>query len=334
MRTRPLRLVALLLSLLLVLAACGGDGDAEGGDAEAGADTDPAEESTDMEAGGTEMATDTAGGDSSDAVAALREAGTVRVGTKFDQPFFGQQTPDGVEGFDAEIAKIIVDGIFEDGDPESHIEWVETVTANREPFLQNDQVDIVAATYTINDERDELIDFAGPYYVAGQDIMVPADNPNNIQGIEDLNTPDLTTCSVTGSTSIQNLEEMAPEADVISFDTYSNCADAMGDGRVDAVTTDNVILLGLIEESDGEFTLVDNPFTEEPYGIGVPEGSPLRCFVNEQLAEAYEDGAWVEAWRATGGQIASTPDPPELNLEGCSGVEPAGGGTATETESG
>lgn len=319
-----LRLTALTFSLLLLLAACGGDdggeatGDTAGGatepaDAAGGAATEP-EAMTEAPAGGTEAA----GGGDNEAVAALQEAGTVRVGTKFDQPLFGVQTPGGVEGFDAEIAKLIVEGIFQDGDPASHTEFIEAVSANREPFLQNDQVDMVVATYTINDERDEIVDFAGPYYVAGQDIMVPADNPNDIQGIEDLNTADFTTCTVEGSTSLENLQEMAPDADILTFDTYSKCADAMRDGRAGAVTTDNVILLGLVEESGGEFVLVENPFTEEPYGIGVPEGSPLRCFVNQRLMEIYDSGEWAEAYEATVGQVAeTTPEPPEVNNEGC-----------------
>ena len=333
MRThRTWRLLALALTLLLTLAACGGDDG--GGDTAATEAADPATaagdaateaagDATDAAGDATEATEPTdggtaAGGAGGDAVAALREAGTVRVGTKFDQPLFGVQTPNGVEGFDAEVAKIIVNGIFEDDDPESHIEWIEAVSANREPFLQNDQVDMVVATYTINDERDEVVDFAGPYYVAGQDIMVMADNPEGIQGIEDLNTPDITTCTVEGSTSLENLQEMAPEADILTFDSYSNCASAMSDGRAQAVTTDNVILIGLVDQSGGEFMLVDNPFTEEPYGIGVPEGSELRCFVNDQLSQAFESGAWAEAWESTAGAVTgTTPEPPELNNEGC-----------------
>ena len=147
-----------------------------------------------------------------DDLAAIKEAGTLRVGIKYDQPLFGVNTPSGVVGFDAEIAKLVAEAIFEDGDPTSHIEFTEAVSANREPFLQNDQVDIVAATYTINDERDQVVDFAGPYYVAGQDIMVPSGNPNGIESVDDLNTSDLTTCSVDGSTSIQNFEEGRPRA--------------------------------------------------------------------------------------------------------------------------
>ena len=311
-RRRSMRLAAILATLALAAVGCGGEdtGGETGGDS--GTPTTGATE------GGTTGATDggTAAGGAD--LERIREEGTLRVGIKYDQPLFGVNTPSGVVGFDAEIAKLIAEGIFEDGDPASHIEFVEAVSANREPFLQQGEVDIVAATYTINDERDEVVDFAGPYYVAGQDIMVMAGNPEGIESVDDLNTPDLTTCSVDGSTSIQNLNEQAPDADTLTFDTYSKCAEAMSDGRADAVTTDNVILLGLVEQSQGEFELVENPFTEEPYGIGVPEGSDLRCFVNGVLQDAYDSGAWAEAFESTVGAVAeNTPEPPALNNEGC-----------------
>ncbi len=309
-RTRSMRLVALLATVAMMAVACGDDDG--GGETDTGTDS-----GTEATEGGDD------GGDGGDAsggadLEALREAGVMRVGIKYDQPLFGVNAPGGVVGFDAEIAKLIGERIFDDFDPGTHIEFTEAVSANREPFLENDQVDIVAATYTINDERDEVVDFAGPYYVAGQDIMVPSGNPDGIESIEDLNTPDLTTCSVDGSTSIQNFEEQAPEGESITFDTYSKCAEAMADGRADAVTTDNVILIGLIDESDGAYELVDNPFTEEPYGIGVQEGSDLRCFINGVLEEIYESGEWAEAYEATVGTAGSaTPEPPEVNNEGC-----------------
>jgi glutamate transport system substrate-binding protein len=316
-RRRSMRLVSLLAVIALAAVGCGGDDDSGGetgsdsgteteaaGATETGGETDTGGET---EAGGTE------GGGGGEDVARIQDSGTLRVGIKYDQPLFGVNTPSGVVGFDAEIANLIAEAL---GGVE--VEFTEAVSANREPFLQQGEVDIVAATYTINDERDEVVDFAGPYYQAGQDIMVLSGNPDGITGIDDLNTADLTTCSVDGSTSIQNFEEMAPDGETITFDTYSKCAEAMSDGRANAVTTDNVILLGLIEQSEGEFELVDNPFTEEPYGIGVPEGSDLRCFVNDVLQEAYDSGAWAEAFDSTVGAVApSTPEPPELNTEGC-----------------
>jgi glutamate transport system substrate-binding protein len=111
---------------------------------------------------------------------------------------------------------------------------------------------------------------------------------------------------------------MAPDGDFITFDTYSKCAEAMADGRADAVTTDNVILIGLIDDNPDAYELVDNAFTVEPYGVGVPEGSDLRCFVNEVLQQAYEDGSWAAAYAATVGTAGSaTPEPPAVNNDGC-----------------
>lgn len=278
--------VVLLATAALALTGCGGDDD-----------------------GGSDDSTG-ASGSSDDGTAA--SGGTLEVGVKFDQPLFGVETPDGVVGFDADIARHIADEMG------MEVNFREAVSANREPFLENGDVDMVVATYTINDERDEIVDFAGPYYVAGQDIMVPADNPLGIAGIDDLNSGDVTTCTAEGSTSLANLQELAPDANVTTFDTYSKCADAMGQGRADAVTTDNVILVGLADESDGDYVLVENPFTEEPYGIGVQEGSELRCEINGILETMYEDGSWTEIYEATVGVVASvTPEPPAVKNEGC-----------------
>ena len=309
------RLLLLLAALTLLLAACGGD---DGGGEDTGSASGAGETEAETMAESTEG--DTEGGgmpsfDDGTTMAELQEAGTVVVGTKYDQPLFGVQTPEGVEGFDAEIAKLMVEGIFGDGDPVSHIEWREAVSANREDFIENGEVDMIVATYTINDERDQRIDYAGQYYQAGQDIMVPAGNPMGIGGIEDLNSPDVNVCSAQGSTSIQNIEEMAPEAETTTFDSYSRCAEALADGRVDAVSTDNVILVGLISEYGSDvMELVDNPFTEEPYGIGIQEGdSDFQSFLNERLQEIYESGEWAEAFESTVGQVVeTTPEPPPL----------------------
>lgn len=281
------RIAPCLIAAGLVLAACG---------------SDDAADTTD------DVAAETDG----DAEAPAADGETLTVGVKYDQPLFGVNTPDGVVGFDAEIANLIGEKL---GRP---VEFQEAVSANRESFIENGTVDMVVATYTINEARDEVVDFSGPYYVAGQDIMVLAGNPAGITGIEDLNSGDIATCTVEGSTSLDNLNELAPDANVTTFDTYSKCADAMGQGRADAVTTDNVILLGLADEADGEYELVENPFTEEPYGIGVPEGSDLRCEINAILDAAYTDGTWAQIYEDTVGAVAAvTPDPPALNNEGC-----------------
>jgi glutamate transport system substrate-binding protein len=288
----------------LIAAACGDD---SGGDADGDADTtttaEAAAEAPEFPAG-TPMAE-------------IQANGTLRVGTKFDQPLFGLRNPENneIEGFDAEIAKLIAQRIFGGTLEEAadSIEFKETPSRIREDAIVNGDVDIVVATYTINDARKERIDFAGPYYVAGQDIMVRT-GETGIEGVEDLNGKKV--CTVQGSTSLTNVQTMAPQADLsLTFDTYSLCAEALADGRVEAVTTDNVILVGLVEQYGGEFELVGNPFTEEPYGIGLTKGAEdLRTFLNDTLEEIYESGEWAEAYERTVGVVdENTPEPPDVD---------------------
>ena len=241
-------------------------------------------------------------------MAALNEAGTIKIGTKFDQPLFGLLGPDGKPvGFDVEIGKIIAAQL---GIPESGIEWVETVSANREAFIENGTVDIVIATYTINDARKEVVSFAGPYYNAGQDILVLAGNPEGITGPEDLEGKNV--CSVAGSTSEKNIAEY--NVNLITSDTYSNCLEPLRQDRVIAVTTDNVILAGLADQNEGEFEVVGNPFTEEPYGIGLAlDDDDFRNWINDVLEASYEDGSWVAAWESTAGKVLKTPEPPAVD---------------------
>jgi glutamate transport system substrate-binding protein len=246
-------------------------------------------------------------------MAELADAGTITVGTKFDQPGFGLLNPTTKtpEGFDVEIATLIAARL---GIAAKDITWVETVSANREPYLQQGRVDMVVATYTINDERKKLIDFAGPYYVAGQDIMVAKGNPLGIKGPDDLTGKKV--CSVEGSTPAENIRTNYPQAELVLFDVYSKCADALRGGQVDAVTTDNVILTGLVAGSPDAFELVGNPFTEEPYGIGLPKGEDdFRTFVNDTLEDAFDNGDWAAAWDKTAGAISGqeAPEPPEVD---------------------
>jgi len=236
-------------------------------------------------------------------MADLAAAGEITIGTKFDQPLFGLRGPgDKPVGFDVEIGKLIAAKL---GIPADKITWTETVSANREPFIQNGQVDLVVATYTINDTRKEVVSFAGPYYSAGQDLLVLAGN-TDITGPEDLT--DQPVCTVSGSTSEKNIA--AYTTNIRATDTYSNCLGPLRSGEVVAVTTDNVILAGLADQNAGEFEVVNNPFTEEPYGIGLAlEDTEFRTFINDVLEEAYEDGAWVDAWESTAGKVLDTPEP-------------------------
>jgi len=250
-------------------------------------------------------------------MARIAEAGKLVVGTKFDQPGFGLKNPTTgqVEGFDVEIASLIAAAIF-GGTPDeamAKVEFVETVSKNREPFIETDKVDLVAATYTITDARKAVIDFAGPYFLAEQDLMVAADD-NTIKAVEDLNGKKV--CTVQGSTSEKNVRAKAPQAEVVLFDVYSACAAALSDGRVVAVTTDSPILAGLIKAPGGDrFKLVKNPFSEEPYGIGMKKGAAeWRSFLNDRLEAIVESGEWAEAFESTLGKIGlDTPEAPVVN---------------------
>ncbi|WP_137846198.1 glutamate ABC transporter substrate-binding protein [Microbacterium sp. 2FI] len=281
-RTR-IPLIALAAASALALSAC-----ASGGGGDESMAPEPEEVSFDE---GTTMA-------------ALNEAGTITIGTKFDQPLFGLMGPSGTpEGFDVEIGKIIASEL---GIAEDDIDWKESVSANREPFIQNGEVDIVIATYTINDTRKEVVSFAGPYYMAGQSILVLADN-EDITSEDDLVGQPV--CSVTGSTPAAKLEEIGAEP--VLTDTYSNCLEPLRSGAVVAVSTDNVILAGLAAQNEGEFKVVGEPFTEEPYGIGLElEDTEFRNWINDVLEEAYEDGRYEEAWNATAGTVLPFIDPP------------------------
>jgi len=236
----------------------------------------------------------------------LSKAGKITIGTKFDQPLFGLKGPDGPVGFDVEIGKLIAASL---GIKDSGITWVETVSANREPFIQSGQVDLVIATYTINDARKKVVSFAGPYYEAGQSILVKADN-KTIKSEKDLVGKPV--CSVTGSTPAAKLAEIGAEP--LLTDTYSNCLEPLRSGTVVAVSTDNVILAGLAAQNEGEFKIAGKPFTKEPYGIGLKlDDSDLRTFINETLTKSYEDGAYKKAWEDTAGQVLPYVKPPAVD---------------------
>jgi glutamate transport system substrate-binding protein len=293
---RITRYAATLAAFGLVLTGCASEAGQQAEDA--AENTAEVQEDVEFDAGTT--------------MAELNEAGKVTVGTKFDQPGFGLLNPSGdPEGFDVEIAKIIA---AELGIEAENIEFVETVSANREPFIQNGQVDFVVATYTINDTRKQVVDFAGPYYEAGQDIMVAKGNSEGIEGPDDLAGKSV--CSVEGSTPAEKIRTEYPEAQLVTYDVYSKCADDLKNGNVQAVTTDNVILTGLVAGSPDDFELVGNPFTKEPYGVGLAKGDDdFRTFINDVLEQSFEDGSWEEAWDRTAGAISGqeAPEPPTID---------------------
>lgn len=284
MKNKRLPLIAVALASVIALAGCSSGN--------SGGSTTPS--SAPSFAAGTTMAK-------------LAKQGSITIGTKFDQPLFGLMGPTGTpEGFDVEIGKIIASEL---GIADKNIKWTETVSANREPFIQNGQVDIVVATYTINDKRKQVVSFAGPYYQAGQSILVLANN-NTITKKEDLVGKPV--CSVTGSTPAANLQSLG--AKVFATDTYSNCLEPLRTGQVVAVSTDNVILAGLASQNNGEFKVVGQPFTQEPYGIGLAhDDTTFRMWINDVLEKAYKDGRYEKAWTSTAGTVLPYVAPPAVD---------------------
>ena len=218
--------------------------------------------------------------------------GTLRIGIKFDQPGLGYQDGSEYTGFDVAVATYVAEQLGYSAD---QIEWVQAPSAQRETMLQNNQVDMIFATYSITDKRKETVAFAGPYFVAGQDLLVAADD-DSISGPEDLEGKNL--CSVTGSTSAQRIkDEYAAGTQLLEQPGYAECVTALVSGTVDAVTTDDIILAGLasVPANEGKVKVVGNPFSEERYGVGLPQDNDVCEDVNAAITQMIEDGSWQEA---------------------------------------
>ena len=236
---------------------------------------------------------------------------TIVIGTKFDQPGLGLKNPDGtMSGFDVDVATYVANEL---GFPADKIEWKEAPSAQRETLIQNDQVKFIAATYSITDSRKEKIDFAGPYLITGQSLLVRADN-TDITGAASLeNNKKL--CSVSGSTPAQKIKDEYPGVQLQQYDTYSACVEALKNGAVDAVTTDETILAGYAAQTPGAFKLVGEQFSEERYGIGLKKGdTELQTKINDAITKMEQDGAWKAAWDKNLGPAGlEAPEPPKID---------------------
>jgi len=258
--------------------------------------------------GGDDSGSGSSSGSASGIVGKASSDKKLVVGVKADQPGLGLQTGGTYAGFDIEIAKIIAKGL---GVPDSGIQYKTTVSANREPFIQQGQVDMVVATYTINDERKKVVNFAGPYFVAGQDLLVPT--ASAITGPESLAGKKV--CSVSGSTPAKRIQTDYKEAKLQQFDSYSKCVTALAGGQVDAVTTDDIILAGYAAQPQyaGKFKVVGKKFSEEPYGIGLKKDDVAGCNkINDILKASATDGSYKAAWDSTLGKSGTAA--PELDV--------------------
>ncbi|WP_099908242.1 glutamate ABC transporter substrate-binding protein [Streptomyces sp. TLI_171] len=302
MKARRTVAVALSVLALTAVAACGKDGSPSS--------------STDNKSGAAAAQLPTykvnaaAKLDASPAWAAAKQRGKLRIGAKSDQPFLGfEDVQTGKRnGFDIEIAKMIAADLG--FDPETQIEWKTINSSARETSLSGDQIDLYVGTYSINDNRKKLISFGGPYYIAGQSLLVNKDN-TDITSPE--STKDKAVCTVTGSTSIGNIQKYG--AKVTQFESYSLCVEKLLTKEVDAVTTDDAILKGYAAKNQGKLKVVGDPFSKERYGVGLKLGdAALQKAVNDALKAHEDSGDWKKAYDATLGLSgAAAPSIPELD---------------------
>jgi glutamate transport system substrate-binding protein len=237
--------------------------------------------------------------------------GRISIGVKFDQPGLGMKSPNGtLSGFDIDVARYVAAQL---GYAPERINWIEAPSGQREMLIRNGQVDYIVATYSITDARRLKIDFAGPYLLAGQSLLVRADN-TDITGPASL-ARNKKLCSVSGSTPAQRIKDRYPGVQLQRYDTYSACVEALRNRAIDAVTTDDVILAGFAAQRPGSFKLVGEPFSAEQYGIGLKKDrGDLRDRINNALEQMERDGSWQAAFEKNlGASGYPVPAPPKVD---------------------
>jgi glutamate transport system substrate-binding protein len=235
----------------------------------------------------------------------IKKRGKLIVAEALDAPLLSQQNPtnpDEVTGFDADLAKLLAVYIL--GKPE--VEIVPPATETREALLANGTVDVVFNTYTITPERAEQVTFAGPYFESGLAVAVKTGN-TDIKGIDDLGGK--TVIVGANTPAVTEVPKRQPTANVISFGTDPQAVTALLQGRGDAYVQD-LTLLASNAKANPQLTVVGNPFTTEPYGIGLKHGDDdFKTFVNDWLKKIQDDGQWAQAWKNSLGTVVES-DPP------------------------
>ena len=283
-RTLISRLGIVVISLGLLAAACGDDG---------GGDTDGAAQ--DFEEGSY--------------MAELVDEGEITIGVKFDVPQFGFRNPtnDEVEGFDADMGREIAEALGVEP------KFVEAISKNRIPFIQEDKVDIVFSTMTVTEERKEQIDFSEVYYVAAQSFLTRKGESMTVETAAGKKV-----CTAKGSTSELNLPAVQPDVEVVLQDAYAQCVQLLRNDQVDAVSTDDVILLQFVKQSPDDFEVSEETFSQEPYGAGIKKGrDEFVEFVNGVIQDMKEDGRWAELYEKWVTPVTGEepPDPPPAEVE-------------------
>ncbi|ONI79289.1 ABC transporter substrate-binding protein [Actinosynnema sp. ALI-1.44] len=240
----------------------------------------------------------------------IKGRGKVIIGVKEDQPGLGFKDPTTgkYSGFDIEIANLVAAKL---GFKPEQIEYKAVASAGREAAIANGNVDYYVGTYTINDKRKEQIAFAGPYFTAGQDLLVRKDN-TDITGPETLKGKKV--CSVTGSTPIQKVRNDKLTDQIVELQTYSQCVTQLDQKQIDAVTTDDAILKGYAAQEKDKFKVVGKTFSKEPYGIGLPKtDKAFKDKVTSILQTALDDGTWQKTYDNTLGKSGSPATKPTLD---------------------
>ena len=277
--------------------AFAGCGDDEEEPASGGAESTPA---------ATEAAVEKFPADST--LGKIQEKGEMTIGVKFDVPPFGFQNPqtNEVEGFDVEMGKAVAAKLGVEP------KFIEAISDNRIPFLEDGTADLILSTMTINEERVGQINFSDPYFIARGRVLVKEDS--DITGVADLAGKKV--CTALGSTYEANLKEQAPEADLQLVDSYSECLELIQNGAVDAVSTDDVILTGMIIQDD-TLKLVGEELTQEPYGAGIKMGeTEMTEFVNGVFKEVKDSGQWNELFDTWIGKYTGQQgEPPTISVD-------------------
>ncbi|GAA3851808.1 glutamate ABC transporter substrate-binding protein [Saccharothrix violaceirubra] len=251
-------------------------------------------------------------GDDTTVVGRAGRDNKLTIGVAFDQPGLGVRRMDGVlKGFDIDVARYVATEL---GVEESGITWVEVSPPERENMITSGRVDFVVTGYSITPKRKEVIDFVGPYFIAGQDLLVRMDD-TRVTGPESLAQDGVRLCSTQGSTSAQHvIDEYAPGGRLVEYPQFSDCVTALLAENVDALTTDDVILAGYAAQNPEVLRVVGKPFSKEEYGIGLRKGDTAsKTKITEAVRKMMTSGEWRKSLEANIGRSGyKIPEPPEL----------------------
>jgi polar amino acid transport system substrate-binding protein len=212
------------------------------------------------------------------------------------------------QGFEIDLLQQLANAIF--GNRPNDMRPIAITTGERDKAVRDGKVDLVADAYTITCYRRKLVDFSTVYYHAGQKLLVPKDSP--IHSIKDLAGKRV--CVTKHSTSLSTLERQAPQAIPHTVDQRTDCLVLLQQGKVDAITSDDAILLGF-QTQDPDTHVVGSSFAPEPYGIAISQQHPeFVRFVNGVLEKLRHDHTWQAIYQRWLGK--PVPAPPQLQYDG------------------